>query len=160
MAKHYPLVIGCFSLLMAMQLVSAFSLFGLKLGWTPESIQLFYLGNPDIFVVGRSRIGLIETAVPHLAALSVTAFILAHFLLFVPQVSTKRKTLLGMSFLLSGLADTTCGFLIIYFGSIFVYIKYAAFIIFQVSYLFILWILLKATIQKIWVQRKTSSLTN
>lgn len=146
MAKQFHLIIAAYVLLMILHLGTALFLFGMKLGWSPDSIQSFYLGDNQTYAVGRSRLGLIETAVPHLISIATTAFILSHFLLFVPTVSTRTKLIIGALFPISGLADIAAGFFILYYGSGFVFLKFASFIIFQLSYFVVLWILLKASL--------------
>ena len=66
-------VIGLFSLFVFLQASSAAVLFALKLGLTPASVELFYLGDRP-----RSLGGLLEVAVPHLLAVPLTVFIVAH----------------------------------------------------------------------------------
>ena len=160
MAKQFHFIIGAYTILMILHLGTAFFLFGMKMGWSPESIQQFYLGNPELFSVGRSRLGLIETAVPHLVSIASTAFILSHFLIFVPEVSTRSKLIVGALFPILGLFDVASGFFIFYYGPLFVYLKYLSFLCFQSSYLIILWILLKASLLQSGLGGKTKSSAN
>jgi hypothetical protein len=146
MARQYHLIIGIYSLLMILHLGTSFLLFATKMGWSLPSIQEFYLGNAQLNSLPKSTSGLLETAVPHLATVGIITFVLGHFLIFIPQISSSTKWTLGLSFPLAGLLNLASGFFIIYFGSAFIILKILSFVLFQAAYIAILWILIRAAL--------------
>jgi hypothetical protein len=67
-----------FCAFLAIQAVSAAVLFALKLGGSPARVQEYYLGSEATFAAPRTITGLLETAVPHLLAVPLVLFIVAH----------------------------------------------------------------------------------
>ncbi|MCB0363437.1 MAG: hypothetical protein KDD35_11975 [Bdellovibrionales bacterium] len=149
MAKHYQIIIANYSILLVLQLGTVVYLFYQKLGWSLNSIQSFYLGDPGRFIASQSRAGLLETAVPHLAAIGLTSFIICHLLIFIPHLSPKIKWTLGLTLLLSGLFDIASGFFILYFGPSFALGKLIFAFLFQISYLAILLTILKTILRPV-----------
>ncbi len=158
MARQYHLIIGIYSLLMILHLGTSFLLFTTKMGWSLPSIQQFYLGDLEINLLPKSEMGLLETAVQHLAAVGIISFILSHFLIFIPQISSSTKWILGLSFPLAGLLNLASGFFIIYFGPAFVVFKLLSFVIFQAAYIAILWILIRAALVESKINNPRTSL--
>ena len=115
-----------------MQIVSGILLFFYKIGYSFETVSDYYLGNEDTFVMPKSFHGLLETSMPHLVAQVGISFIVAHFLMFINEISTK-KLLWGYSLVLFAILDILSPYFILWFGDIFIWLKLIAFIGFEIS---------------------------
>lgn len=158
MARQYHLIIGIYSLLMILHLGTSFLLFALKLGSSLPSIQQFYLGSSELNALPKSASGLLETTVPHLATVGIITFVLCHFLIFIPRISSLTKWILGLSFPLAGLLNLASGFFVVYLGSVFIVLKLLSFVLFQAAYISILWILIRAALVESKINNPRTSL--
>ena len=155
MFRQYHLIIGIYALLMAIHSITSWAMFTSQIGGSFHSIQEFYLGSPQLMTPPLSRSRLLETAVPHLAAIGLMALVLCHFLIFIPQISPRTKWTLGLAFSLSGLLDIGGGFFVRYYGSVFIVLKALSFLTFQLSYWGILWILIRSALIETHLQHKS-----
>lgn len=67
-----------FAAFLLVQVVSAAALFVSKLGGDAEGVQAFYLGSEERFTAAKSLAGMLEVAVPHLVAIPLVLFAVAH----------------------------------------------------------------------------------
>jgi hypothetical protein len=111
-----------------------FFLFLTKLGFTPDRIAVYYLGDPRTFVRPKSLEGLLQVAVPHTVAMVVYLFALLHFAFFT---NLKRRVLWSGLTLGSALADNLSGLLIRYVSEHFVYLKIASFLVLQTAVVYL-----------------------
>lgn len=144
-----------FSLLMvfallaiALQLTSGIWLFIHKYGLSPSEVYLYFAGNEAAFIMPKSFEGLIETAAPHLIAISATIFVFAHFLLFTEVISEKNKQLLISALYVTAITDIIAPFGIIYGYEAFAWVKLIAFWSFEMLMGLLLYTLFLATFQK------------
>jgi hypothetical protein len=74
--------LAVFAIFLAVVAGSAGALFHLKLGGSPDEIRAFYLGDEARFTPPRTVEGLLEVAIPHLAAMPLVVFTAAHLVAF------------------------------------------------------------------------------
>ncbi len=128
-------------LLIALQLGSGIWLFTLKYGITPSSVNTYFTGNEELFIMAKSFEGLIETAVPHFLAISLTIFVYGHFLLFTKIISERQKWWLLLGLFTSASIDIFSPFAMIHGFEIFAWIKILSFWIFEILMAALLYIL-------------------
>lgn len=93
--KYLDTLVLLFIVLALAQLSTGLYLFYLKTGFTVQGIQEFY--RADLFSeTGRAKsfIGIIEVTAPHILTMSLFFFVCAHFLLFIPELSQRKKSFL------------------------------------------------------------------
>jgi len=139
--KLYFLLLIFALVLIALQLGSGIWLFISKYGLSPTEIVLYFAGNEAEFIMPKSFEGLIETAVPHFLAISLTVFVYAHFLLFTKTISEEKKWLLIFGLFSSAAIDIFSPFGIIYGYEIFAWFKVIAFWSFEMLMGLLLYIL-------------------
>ena len=103
----------------------SFFLFTVKLGYTPERIAGYYLGNPELFIRKKTLHGLIEVFTLHLASMAVYIFTVAHFAFFT---NLKRKVQWSAFLFACAFIDNLSGFLILRAGYYAVYVKMLSFL--------------------------------
>lgn len=113
--------------LISLQLLSGIWLFIEKYGLTPDEVILYFAGDETRYIMPKSIEGLLETAVPHFIAISVTLFVYAHFLLFTQIISEKKKQLLITSLFISAVIDIFSPFGILYGYAFFAWLKVLSF---------------------------------
>lgn len=118
--------------LISLQLFSGIWLFIEKYGLLPSEVNLYFTGDEEHFIMSKSIEGLLETAVPHFIAISTTIFVYAHFLLFIPSLSQKKKSLLITSLFISAFLDIFSPFAMIYGFEIFAWVKVLSFWSFEI----------------------------
>ncbi len=116
-----------FAAFLLVQAASAAVLFTLKLGGGVAGVRAFYLGAPERFVAAKTLSGLLEVAVPHLAAIPLVLFAAVHVIGFA-RVLPRRAYggLVALSFG-SGLAGVAAGFAVRWVSPAFAWVKVAAF---------------------------------
>jgi len=105
-------------------------LFVSKIGFSPESVAGYYAGDPQRFIRPKSLEGLLDVATPHTISMSVYLFALVHFAFFT---NLKRKVLISVITLISGLADNFSPFLIRFVSPEFSYLKILSFTALTIS---------------------------
>lgn len=113
--------------LVLLQLLSGIWLFAEKFGLNPSEVYVYYAGNKEAYILPKSFEGLLETAVPHLIAVSTTIFVYAHFLLFTQVISDDKKLMLILSLFISAMANIFSPFGMLYGYEIFAWLKVLAF---------------------------------
>jgi hypothetical protein len=117
-----------FALFLGVQAGSAAALFFLKLGPGPARLRAFYLGDPATFAAPRTLEGLLEVAVPHLLAIPLAIFAVAHVVGFARGVGARaHRILLGVSFACVA-AGIAAGFGVRYVAPALAWVKIAAFV--------------------------------
>lgn len=81
-----------------------------KLGPGLESVQRFYLGDPEGFTGPRSAAGLLEVALPHLVAIPLVLFAASHLVGFARAVGPRAYAVLVWLSFGSALAGIAAGF--------------------------------------------------
>jgi hypothetical protein len=129
---------------LVVQASSAAALFALKLGGGAAGIRAFYLGDAARFAPPKSLAGLLEVAVPHLAAIPLVLFAVVHVVAFARTLPTRAARALTALAFGAALADVAASFGVRYLGPAFAPVKVAAFALLEVTLL--AWAALLATI--------------
>ncbi|HEY6101426.1 MAG TPA: hypothetical protein VIW03_18455 [Anaeromyxobacter sp.] len=116
-----------FAAYLLVQAGSAAALFVLKLGGGASGVRAFYLGAPERFTQARSLAGLLEVAVPHLAAVPLVLFAAVHVIGFARALPRRAfAALVALSFG-SALAGVLSGFAVRFVSPAFAWLKVASF---------------------------------
>jgi hypothetical protein len=139
-------VLGCFLLVQA---ASAAVLFVRKMGPGAEAVRAFYLGSEARFTAPRTLPGLLEVALPHLLAIPLVLFAVAHLVAFAGTVRRRLVTTLTAASFACALAGIGAGFLVRFVAPGAAVVKLAAFLGTELTLL--LWLALLATL--LWALR-------
>lgn len=129
--------------LCASMLFTGLWLFSIRYGWSAESVAEGHFGSADQVALGWTTWA--EIVWPHLLAISTVTFGIGHLLAFVPPKG-HRSLALAMNLVLSGIAHTVSGGLVLGFGPSFAWIKLATFFWFQFSFALATWRILKSVL--------------
>jgi hypothetical protein len=118
-----------------LQAVSAAALFVLKVGPGARQVSEFYLGSEARFTVAKSAAGLFEVALPHLVAIPLALFVVAHLVGYAGVLRRRAfAALAGVSFA-SALAGVACSFAVRFASPRLAWAKVAAFGAFEATLL-------------------------
>jgi hypothetical protein len=124
-----------FAAYLVVQAVSAAALFALKLGGGAAGVRAFYLGSPERFTSAKTLAGILEVAVPHLAAVPLVLFAAIHVIGFArPHKRRAFSALVALSFG-SALAGIASGFAVRWLSPSLAWLKVASFAGLEVSLL-------------------------
>ncbi|MCS7197065.1 MAG: hypothetical protein NZ827_07360 [Aquificaceae bacterium] len=145
--QSLKLLVLVFSLFSLFFLLSNFLNFHTKMGFGVQGIRDYFLGNPELFIKRKSFEGFFKVFYPHLVAMSIYAFALAHLL---PFGGTNRSKTLFLGFSLFSLSffDNLSGLLLLYLSPNFAYLKLFSFWGFQLLALSCSLLLLTASLRK------------
>lgn len=116
-----------FAAYLVVQALSAAALFTLKLGGGAAGVRAFYLGSPERFTHAKSLAGILEVAVPHLAAVPLVLFAAIHVIGFArPHRSRAFSGLVALSFA-SALVGILSGFAVRWVSPALAWLKVASF---------------------------------
>jgi len=121
-------IFGLFSLLF---LSSNFLNFYSKMGFGVEGIKNYFLGNPELFIKGKSFEGVYKVFYPHLIAMVLYSLIVAHLL---PFTGLRRKTsfIIGFFLFFFSFLDNLSSLLLLHVNPYFAYLKLFSFWSFQI----------------------------
>ncbi len=142
--KVLSFIFGLFSLLF---LFSNFLNFHSKMGFGVEGIKNYFLGNPELFIKGKSFEGVYKIFYPHLISMAIYSLILAHLL---PFAGLKRKTslLVGLSVFAFSFLDNLSSLLLMYISPHMAYVKLFSFWSFQITALYASAIIVIASLKR------------
>ena len=120
---------------LVVQAASAAALFALKLGGGAAGVRAFYLGDAARFAPPKSLAGLLEVAVPHLAAIPLVLFAVVHVVAFARALPTRAARALTAVAFGAALAGVASSFGVRYLGPAFAPVKVAAFALLEVTLL-------------------------
>jgi hypothetical protein len=103
-----------------------------KMGLTPDSVVLYYLGNEELFRSPRSYQGLLEVSHFHLFGMGMLLLVLTHLMLFVPLRASWKLWLIAVPFA-SAILDEGSGWLVRFVSPHFAILKIAGFLLLQAS---------------------------
>lgn len=119
---------GFFLLLMG---ATAAALFVMKLGISAADIEAYYRGSEARFTRPRTLTGLLEVAVPHLAAIPVVAFITLHLVTFARVLDARfSRNLARLSFAVVA-GSIAAGFAVRYVAPSLSWMKLLTFVAFE-----------------------------
>ncbi|MEK6692189.1 MAG: hypothetical protein AABY44_02035 [Nitrospirota bacterium] len=108
-----------------------------NIGFTYTSVVKYYLGAEEEFKNPVSFRGLLEVTHFHLFAFAMVLLLMNHLTVFTGLSQLIKLSLIIISFL-SGLGDIGAGWLIRFVSPSFAYIKIGSFIVFQVTFLLLI----------------------
>jgi hypothetical protein len=124
-----------FAAFLVVQAASAAALFALKMGGGPAGVRAFYLGDAQGFAAPKSLAGLLEVAVPHLAAIPLVLFAVVHVVAFARALPTRATRALSAIAFGAALAGIAASFGVRFVGPGLALVKVAAFAFFEVTLL-------------------------
>ncbi len=124
-----------FAAFLVVQATSAAALFALKLGGSPAGVRAFYLGDAARFAAPKSLPGLLEVAVPHLAAIPLVLFAVAHVVSFARALPARAARGLAALSFGAALAGVAASFGVRYLGPALAPVKVAAFGVLELTLL-------------------------
>ncbi|MEN3027820.1 MAG: hypothetical protein ABDH29_01015 [Aquificaceae bacterium] len=117
------------------------------MGFGVQGIKDYFLGNPELFIKRKSFEGFFKVFYPHLVAMAIYAFALAHLLPF-EGISRSKTLLLGFSLFFLSFLDNLSGLLLLYLNPNFAYLKLFSFWSFQLLALGCSFLLLTASLRR------------
>ncbi|MFN3598817.1 MAG: hypothetical protein ACK4VK_03655 [Aquificaceae bacterium] len=136
-----------FSILSLFFIVSNLLNFYTKMGFSPQGIRDYFLGNPEAFTRKKSFEGVFKVFYPHLIAMAVYSLIHAHLLPFA-GLQKNRSILLGVLIFLFSFLDNLSSLMLLYMGYPIAYLKLLSFWLLQTSLLISSLILLRASLKR------------
>jgi len=144
--KLYKYAIGYFLLFSLLLLASGALLFDEKIGFSYTDIVQYYLGNPDTFAAAKSVLGVSKIILPHIFSFGLFIMVLLHFLIFTKKRNTiTAQVLISLSFS-SAFLELFSPFAILAGAVFFAFVKLLAFFLFELTILYILFILFKSIV--------------
>ncbi len=128
------LIVFLFLCFTALFVISSALLFFTRMDLDPASVQLYFLGEPDV-EFGRPPkpyASLVETSHMHLFAMGMLVMVLTHLLLFVPVNTTLKGWLVLVAFV-SALLDEGSNWLVRFVDPAFAWLKIGAFVVMEAS---------------------------
>ena len=139
-------ILAFFTIILLIQCVSGVLLFAVKLGFTPESITGFYLGNEEQFIRPKTFAGLLEITVPHLAAIGAVLFILGHLVSLLSRGKSRFVNSTLYVCFLSAAANLSAGYLIRFVHPGFLYLKLLCFTLFALAFAALILVVIQSVI--------------
>ncbi len=103
-----------------------------KMSLTYQSVETYYLGDPETFQQPRSYEGMLEVAHFHLFAMGILVLTLVHLMFFAP-LSTRAKQFWMWTPFLFAVGDEGAGWLVRFASPEFAYLKIATFLGLELS---------------------------
>lgn len=119
-----------------------------RMGLTPQSVIVYYLGSEELFTQPKSYEGMLEVLHFHLFAMGMLAVTLTHLMLMT-EFSIRWKIWLSGLVYGSALADEIGGWLVRFVHPLFAYFKIASFVLLELSLI----VLLIVVIISLWRAR-------
>jgi hypothetical protein len=132
---------SCFVILCLAQAISGIWLYLIRYGFDIAGVVTGFFGNQE--KIGISWITWAKVTGPHLFAISLMTFALAHLLAF-SEGKYLRHWAIGLIF--SGIIHTLSGALVLQFGPSVAIIKLITFLLFQFYFAAVSWLILKSVV--------------
>ena len=139
MQKAYKLSILYFLLFSLLLLVSSVMIFEHKIGFCPNAVLKYYLGDEESFVAAKSYAGTLKILLPHIFAFGIFSMVLLHFVAFTKY--KRGMAILVFSTFFIAFSSLASPFFIIAGFESFAYVKLFSFILFELLIIYLLWIL-------------------
>ncbi|MCK9454680.1 MAG: hypothetical protein WCY51_03270 [Sulfurimonas sp.] len=148
MQEAYKLSILHYLAFSILLIVSAVMLFEHKIGFSPNSVLEYYIGNEEKFIPSQSAGGILKIVLPHIFVFGLLAMVLLHFLVFTKLRYKRSLLLLIYATFGTALLEIFAPLMIIGGFEFFAYIKLFSFFALLVLILFISWLLFRVITQK------------
>ena len=128
------LIVFLFLGYMLLFVVSSALLYFTRMGLDPASVQLYFLGEPELEFgrPPRPYASMVETSHMHLFAMGMLVMVLTHLLLFVPIKPALKGWLVLISFS-AALLDEISNWLVRFVHPAFAWLKIGAFVVMELS---------------------------
>ena len=107
-----------------------FMLFYSKMGFLPETIANYYLGNETVYQPARSYISMLEISHGHLAMFALLLLVITHLVIFTDFSKKVKVTVIGGTYL-SAISTEASSWLIRFFGAEYSWMKLFSFFALQ-----------------------------
>lgn len=144
MHREYQNAIAIFSLFVILLVLSGVMIFIEKIGLSVEDIMVYYLGSEEKFIQAKSFQGLLKIVLPHTFAYGLLSMVLLHFLIFTDQRNLRRSKILVFVIFSSAFLEIVSPFLLLRGLEFFAYLKLGSFIVFNLSLLYVSYLLAKS----------------
>jgi hypothetical protein len=118
-----------------------------KIGFSIDSILDYYMGNDKTFITPKSTLGILKSLLPHIFAFGLLSMVLLHFIVFTKQRYKKITKILVYLIYSSATLEILSSFLLVQNIEFFAYIKLLSLLSFEVSILYVLYILIYSIIK-------------
>lgn len=128
------LIVFLFLGYMLLFVISSALLYFTRMGLDPASVQLYFLGEPEMEFgrPPRPYASMVETSHMHLFAMGMLVMVLTHLLLFVPIKPAVKGWLVLVGFT-SALLDEGASWLVRFVDPAFAWLKIGAFLVMEAS---------------------------
>lgn len=117
-----------------------------KMDLTPQSVVNYYLGSEENYTLAKTYGGMLEVTHSHLAVMAVVILLLTHLFIFT-SFSKKIKIIIVAIFFSSAFSGEAASWLVRFVHPSFAWLKIFAFILLQLSMLFVIISLIKYLLQ-------------
>ena len=146
MQRVYSLSVIYFLLFSTLLLLSSLMLFEQKIGFSPEAVIKYYLGDEDNFIAPKSYGGTLKIILPHIFGFGLFGMVLLHFVAFTKH-KNRMSSLIYSTFFVAFCELSTPFFIIGGFES-FAYVKLLSFVLLELLFVYIIWLLFVSILKK------------
>ena len=129
-----------------MLLVSSVLLFESKIGFSIQSVLEYYQGNEEKFINPKSMAGVLKIILPHIFGFGLFSMVILHFVVFTKSRENKIFRFIIYALFFIAFLELFSPLLIIQGFAFFAFVKIVAFILFEVLFLALFWILFRSII--------------
>jgi len=144
--KAYRFSILYFLVLSILLLGSSVLLFESKIGFSIQSVLEYYQGNEEKFINPKSMVGVLKIILPHIFGFGLFSMVILHFVVFTKSRENKIFRFIIYALFIVAFLELFSPLLIIQGFAFFAFVKIVAFILFEVLYLALFWILFRSII--------------
>jgi len=120
---------------------SSILIFENKIGFSINAILSYYQGNEQKFITAKTTTGLLKIMLPHIFAFGLFIMVVLHFLIFTKHRNQKKTRFLIYFVFIMAILELSSPFFIINGLDFFAYIKMFSFFGFELSLLYLFWLL-------------------
>jgi len=144
--KAYKYALIYFLVFSLLLLISSILLFEEKIGFSVSAVLDYYLGNEAKFITLKTTAGVLKIILPHVFVFGLFTMVVLHFLIFTKHKHTKKMKLLIYTSFFIAFSELFSPFFILYGLEFFAYIKLASFVLFELLFLYLFWLLFESII--------------
>lgn len=147
MTKAYKYSILYFLAFSLLLIISGTMLFEHKIGFSPQSVNEYYMGNSQEYIPAKTPSGILKIVLPHIFAFGLFTMVILHFLVFTKERNSFKSRLLIYLTFISAFLEISTPFLIIGGVEFFAYFKIISFVLFESLILYSAWLLFRSIMQ-------------
>jgi hypothetical protein len=146
--KAYKVALFYYLLFSLLLLASSILLFDIKIGFSPQAVLEYYLGNEEKFIIAKTPAGILKLILPHILAYGLFIMVSMHFMIFTKYKNRAIVQLLLYTLFISGSVELFSPFLILMGLHTFALLKLISFVVFELSLLLLFGLLFKSIIYR------------